>query len=140
MKRSLALLIFFAAVALVCAPRTLSAQDAPAEAPILAEMPVETPSNSSDGAEASRFSPSTVAAAVDHERPPLRERLSSPELVQRRRQVRRVRVRRALIATAVLTGVVAASVGASKLIEREESASERDGQGLLGLLILLGAV
>lgn len=123
MKR---LYVLLTSACFVFFPGSLSAQDAPTT-----QAPTEE-------VEAARFSPATVAAAVDDERPPLRERVSSPERVQQRRQVRRVRVRRALVATAVLTGVVAAAVGVSKSLEPRTSDPERDEERLLGLLILLG--
>lgn len=123
MKRLFVLLTF---ACVIFFPRALSAQEAPTTEAHTANV------------EGARFSPSTVAAAMDDERPPLRERASTPEVAQQRRRVRRVRVRRALIATAVLTGVVAAAVGVSKSLEPRASDPERDGETLLGLLILLG--
>lgn len=144
MKRSLALRILLVASAagVMFAPGSLSAQDAPSllEAPLLLEAPgpVEASAPTLDAA---RFSPATLAAAVDDERPPLREPATSLRVDEQRRRVRRVRVRGALIATAVLTGIVAASVGVSKLLpETREPEPERDGDELLGWLLLLGAL
>lgn len=141
MKHSFALRVLALALAVVgvlTAPGSLSAQDAPPVMEVPAPVLIPRVRRAVDAA---RFSPATVAAAVDDERPPMRSPAVDPVVEAQRRRAHRAGVRRVVIAAVVLAGVAAAAVGVSKLLPEPRSSNtddERDGAGLLGLLILLG--